>query len=158
MAFEETPQDIATNVASLGFDIQRLARQKKLALDFVSVERSVIEETGDDDLEGLFIRLQGAVESIGAKRVMFETLEVLFSGFSNEAILRSEFRRLFGWLKDRDLTTVITAERGEGTLTRHGLEEYVSDCVILVDHRIKDQISARRSRNNVRRKGSEKDE
>jgi circadian clock protein KaiC len=158
MAFEETPQDIATNVASLGFDIQRLARQKKLALDFVSVERSVIEETGDYDLEGLFIRLQGAVESIGAKRVMFETLEVLFSGFSNEAILRSEFRRLFGWLKDRDLTTVITAERGEGTLTRHGLEEYVSDCVILVDHRIKDQISARRSRNNVRRKGSEKDE
>jgi circadian clock protein KaiC len=142
MAFEETPEDIATNVASLGFDIRKLARQKKLALDFVSVERSDIQESGDYDLEGLFIRLQGAVDSIGAKRVMFDTLEALFSGFSNEAILRAEFRRLFRWLKDRGLTTVITAERGEGTLTRHGLEEYVSDCVILLDHRIKDQISA----------------
>jgi circadian clock protein KaiC len=146
MAFEETPEDIAKNVASLGFDIRKLARQKKIFLDFLSVEPTQIQESGEYDLEGLFIRLKNAVDAVGAKRVMFDTLEALFSGFSNEGVLRSEFRRLFRWLKDRGLTTVITAERGEGTLTRHGLEEYVSDCVILLDHRIKDQISARRLR------------
>jgi circadian clock protein KaiC len=146
MAFEETPEDIARNVASLGFDIQALADKKKLFLDFISVEPHEIQESGDYDLEGLFIRLQSAVDAVGAKRVMFDTLEALFSGFRNPGILRAEFRRLFRWLKDRGLTTVITAERGEGTLTRHGLEEYVSDCVILLDHRIKDQISARRLR------------
>ncbi len=146
MAFEETPQDMAKNVASLGFDIQELADKKKLYLDYVYVEPSEIQETGEYDLEGLFIRLQNAVESIGAKRVMFDTLEALFSGFSNPGILRAEFRRLFRWLKDRELTAVVTAERGDGTLTRQGLEEYVSDCVILLDHRVKDQISARRLR------------
>jgi circadian clock protein KaiC len=146
MAFEETPEDIARNVASLGFDIEDLANKKKLFLDYISVEPHEIQESGDYDLEGLFIRLQSAVDAVGAKRVMFDTLEALFSGFSNPGILRAEFRRLFRWLKDRGLTTVITAERGEGTLTRHGLEEYVSDCVILLDHRIKDQISARRLR------------
>ena len=146
MAFEETPEDIARNVASLGFDIQDLAEKKKLFLDYISVEPHEIQESGDYDLEGLFIRLQSAVDAVGAKRVMFDTLEALFSGFSNPGILRAEFRRLFRWLKDRGLTTVITAERGGGTLTRHGLEEYVSDCVILLDHRIKDQISARRLR------------
>jgi circadian clock protein KaiC len=133
-------------VASLGFDIQELANRKKLFLDYVSVEPREIQESGDYDLEGLFIRLQGAVDAVGAKRVMFDTIEALFSGFSNSAILRAEFRRLFRWLKDRGLTTVITAERGEGTLTRHGLEEYVSDCVILLDHRVKEQISSRRLR------------
>ncbi len=146
MAFEETPEDISRNVASLGFDIEALANQKKLFLDFISVEPHEIQESGDYDLEGLFIRLQSAVDAVGAKRVMFDTLEALFSGFKNPGILRAEFRRLFRWLKDRGLTTVITAERGDGTLTRHGLEEYVSDCVILLDHRIKDQISARRLR------------
>jgi circadian clock protein KaiC len=146
MAFEETPEDIARNVASLGFDTEDLANKKKLFLDYISVEPHEVQESGDYDLEGLFIRLQSAVDAVGAKRVMFDTLEALFSGFSNPAILRAEFRRLFRWLKDRGLTTVITAERGEGTLTRHGLEEYVSDCVILLDHRIKDQISARRLR------------
>ena len=134
MAFEETPQDMAKNVASLGFDIQELADKKKLYLDYVYVEPSEIQETGEYDLEGLFIRLQNAVESIGAKRVMFDTLEALFSGFSNPGILRAEFRRLFRWLKDRELTAVVTAERGDGTLTRQGLEEYVSDCVVLLDH------------------------
>ena len=146
MAFEETPQDMAKNVASLGFDIQELADKKKLYLDYIYVEPSEIQETGEYDLEGLFIRLQNAVESIGAKRVMFDTLEALFSGFSNPGILRAEFRRLFRWLKDRELTAVVTAERGDGTLTRQGLEEYVSDCVILLDHRVRDQISARRLR------------
>jgi circadian clock protein KaiC len=146
MAFEETPEDIARNVASLGFDIEGLAKQKKLFLDFVSVEPREISEAGDYDLEGLFIRLQSAVDAVGAKRVMFDTIEAIFSGFSNEGMLRAEFRRLFRWLKDRGLTTVITAERGEGTLTRHGLEEYVSDCVILLDHRVKEQISSRRLR------------
>src|SRR5580692_9878084 len=146
MAFEETPEDIARNVASLGFDIEDLANKKKLFLDYISVEPHEIQESGDYDLEGLFIRLQSAVDAVGAKRVMFDTLEALFSGFSNPGILRAEFRRLFRWLKDRGLTTVITAERGEGTLTRQGLEEYVSDCVILLDHRIRDQVSARRLR------------
>ena len=146
MAFEETPRDIATNVASLGFNIQELADNKKLFLDYISVDPSEIQETGDYDLEGLFIRLQNAVETVGAKRVMFDTIEALFADFSNAGILRAEFRRLFRWLKDRGLTTILTAERGEGTLTRQGLEEYVSDCVILLDHRIKDQISARRLR------------
>jgi len=146
MAFEETPEDIAKNVASLGFDIQDLAERKKLFLDYISVEPSEIAETGDYDLEGLFIRLDNAVETVGAKRVMFDTLEALFSSFSNETILRSEFRRLFRWLKERDLTAVITAEKGETTLTRYGLEEYVSDCVIALDHRVKDQVSARRMR------------
>jgi circadian clock protein KaiC len=146
MAFEETPEDIASNVASLGFDIEDLAAKKKLFLDYISVEPSEIEETGEYDLEALFIRLENAVETIGAKRVMFDTVEALFTGFANPGILRAEFRRLFRWLKDRGLTTVLTAERGEGTLTRQGLEEYVSDCVILLDHRIKDQISARRMR------------
>jgi circadian clock protein KaiC len=146
MAFEETPQDIAKNVASLGFDIQELSNQKKLFLDYVAVEPSEIQETGDYDLEGLFIRLENAVETVGAKRVMFDTLEALFSSFSSAALLRSEFRRLFRWLKDRDLTAVITAEKGDTSLTRYGLEEYVSDCVITLDHRVKDQISARRMR------------
>jgi circadian clock protein KaiC len=146
MAFEETPREIATNVASLGFDIQALARKKKLYLDFLSVEPSEIKESGDYDLEGLFIRLQGAIAAVGAKRVMFDTLEALFSGFSNPQILRAEFRRLFRWLKDRGLTAIVTAERGEGNLTRYGLEEYVSDCVILLDHRVKNQISERRLR------------
>lgn len=146
MAFEETPEDIARNVASLGFDIKDLAAKKKLFLDHVSVEPREIRESGEYDLEGLFIRLQSAVAAVGAKRVMFDTLEAIFSGFGNSGILRAEFRRLFRWLKDRGLTTVITAERGEGTLTRHGLEEYVSDCVILLDHRVKEQISSRRLR------------
>ncbi len=146
MAFEETPQDMAQNVASLGFDLEDLARQKKLALDYVYLEPSEIQETGDYDLEGLFIRLEHAVSTVGAKRVMLDTLEALFSGFANPGILRAEIRRLFRWLKDRQLTTVITAEKGEGTLTRYGLEEYVSDCVILLDHRIEEQISTRRMR------------
>lgn len=146
IAFEETPEEMAKNVASLGFDIQDLAARGKLFLDFISVEPSEIQETGDYDLEGLFIRLQVAVEAIGAKRVMLDTVEALFSGFGNVGILRAEFRRLFRWLKERGLTTVITAEKGEGTLTRYGLEEYVSDCVILLDHRVRDQISARRMR------------
>src|SRR5579863_9447375 len=146
LAFEETPEEMTRNVASLGFDLKALSDKKKLFLDYLPVEPSEIHETGDYDLEGLFIRLQHAVNSVGAKRVVLDTLEALFSGFSNMAILRAELRRLFRWLKDRGLTTVITAERGEGTLTRHGLEEYVSDCVILLDHRINDQISARRLR------------
>lgn len=146
VAFEETPQEMERNVASLGFDLKKLVDSKKIFLDYVFVEPSEIEETGDYDLEGLFIRLQHAVDTVGAKRICLDTLEALFSGFSNEGVLRAELRRLFRWLKDRNLTTVITAEKGEKTLTRHGLEEYVSDCVILLDHRVRDQISTRRLR------------
>ncbi len=146
MAFEETPEDITQNVASLGFDLQDLSARKKLFLDYVHVERSEIQESGEYDLEGLFIRLQHAIDLVGAKRVVLDTLEALFSGFSNQGILRAEIRRLFRWLKDRNMTTVITAERGDGTLTRYGLEEYVSDCVIVLDHRVAGQLSTRRLR------------
>ena len=112
------------------------SRQKKLAMDYVRVERSEIEETGEYDLEGLFVRLGYAIDSIGAKRVVLDTIESLFAGLPNEAILRAELRRLFRWLKDKGVTAIITGERGQGTLTRHGLEEYVSDCVIMLDHRV----------------------
>src|ERR1700731_2628940 len=134
------------NVASLGFDLKALAARKRLVLEYVRIEPSEIQETGEYDLEGLFVRLQHAVESIGAKRVVLDTLEAIFSGFSNSGILRGEIRRLFRWLKDRGLTTVVTAERGEGSLTRYGLEEYVSDCVVFLDHRVNDQNSTRRMR------------
>jgi circadian clock protein KaiC len=146
IAFEETPQEMERNVASLGFDLKSLVDRKKLFLDYIYVEPNEIQETGDYDLEGLFIRLQHAVDTVGAKRIFLDTLEALFSGFSNEGVLRAELRRLFRWLKERNLTTVITAEKGEKTLTRHGLEEYVSDCVILLDHRVREQISTRRLR------------
>ena len=146
VSFEETSQDLADNVASLGFDVPGLIAAKKLAIDHIRVERSEIEETGEYDLEGLFIRLGYAIDQIGAKRVVLDTLEALFSSLSNEAILRAELRRLFGWLRERGLTTIITGERGAGTLTRHGLEEYVSDCVILLDNRVEDQVTTRRLR------------
>ncbi|MDO7844779.1 circadian clock protein KaiC [Hymenobacter sp. M29] len=146
MAFEETGEELAANVASLGFDLKDLQERKMLRVDHVHVDRSEIEETGEYDLEGLFIRLGYAIDSIGAKRVVLDTIESLFSGFPNQGVLRSEIRRLFRWLKDRGVTTVITAERGDGTLTRQGLEEYVSDCVILLDNRVIDQITTRRLR------------
>jgi len=146
MAFEETGPELTQNVRSLGFDLDKLSAHKKLVLDFVRVEKSEIDETGDYDLEGLFIRLNAAIDSIGAKRVVLDTIEALFSGLQNEGILRAELRRLFRWLKDKGVTAIITGERGEGTLTRRGLEEYVSDCVILLDHRVHDQVSTRRMR------------
>lgn len=146
MAFEETAEDLTTNVASLGFDLDGLVKKKKLAIDYVYIERSEIEETGEYDLEGLFIRLGHAIDSIQAKRVAVDTIEVLFGGLPNDAILRAELRRLFRWLKDKGVTALITGERGDTTLTRYGLEEYVADCVILLDHRITDQISTRRLR------------
>ena len=146
MSFEESTDELAQNVASLGFDLPGLIREKKLAFDHVRVERSEIEETGDYDLEGLFIRLGYAIDSIGAKRVVLDTIESLFAGLANQSILRAELRRLFRWLKDKGVTAIITGERGEGTLTRQGLEEYVSDAVILLDHRVTEEISTRRLR------------
>ena len=146
MAFEETEPELTDNTTSLGFDLTRLQRQKRVVVDHVRVERSEIDETGDFDLEGLFVRLGHAIKSIGARRVVLDTVESLFAGFDNASILRAELRRLFRWLKDRGVTAVITGERGEGQLTRQGLEEYVSDCVILLDHRVDDQRSTRRLR------------
>ncbi|TAL81614.1 MAG: circadian clock protein KaiC [Beijerinckiaceae bacterium] len=146
VTFEERPGDIVSNVASLGFALDQLVKDEKIAFEYVALDRSELEEAGDYDLEGLFLRLESAIDSIGAKRVVLDTIESLFSVFSNEAILRAEIRRLFDWLKDKGMTTVITAERGDGTLTRQGLEEYVSDCVILLDHRVQNQISTRRLR------------
>ena len=146
MSFEESSDELVQNVASLGFDLPQLIKDKKLLLDHVRVERSEIEETGDYDLEGLFIRLGFAIDSIGARRVVLDTIESLFAGLLNQTILRAELRRLFRWLKDRGVTAVITGERGDGTLTRQGLEEYVSDAVILLDHRVNEQISTRRLR------------
>jgi circadian clock protein KaiC len=138
--------DLVQNVSSLGFDLNALVRQNRIAVDHVRIERSEIEESGEYDLEGLFIRLEHAIDSIGAKRVVLDTIESLFSGLSDTAVLRAEIRRLFRWLKEKGVTAVITGERGDGTLTRQGLEEYVSDCVILLDHRIIDQIATRRLR------------
>jgi circadian clock protein KaiC len=146
VAFEENAEELAQNVASLGFDLKKLSKQKKLIIDHVRVERSEIEETGDYDLEALFIRLGHAIDSIGAKRVVLDTIEVLFSVLSNQGILRAELQRLFRWLKDKGVSAVITAERGTGTMTRFGLEEYVADCVILLDHRVTEQMSTRRLR------------
>jgi circadian clock protein KaiC len=146
MTFEENGEEIATDVASLGFDLPALVKAGKLFIDYVRIERSEIEETGEYDLEGLFVRLDHAIRSTGAKRIVLDTIESLFSGLNNANILRAELRRLFRWLKDKGLTAVITAERGEGTLTRQGLEEYVSDTVILLDHRVTEQVSTRRLR------------
>jgi circadian clock protein KaiC len=146
MAFEENVDELETNFASLGHDLPTLVAQKKLALEFVHVERSEIEETGEYDLEGLFIRLGYAIDSIGAKRVVLDTIETLFSGLSNSAILRAELRRLFRWLKEKGVTAIITGERGDSSLTRYGLEEYVADCVILLDHRVEGQMATRRLR------------
>jgi circadian clock protein KaiC len=146
VAFEEKTDELAINVASLGFDLKKLMREKKIRVDHVRIDRSEIEETGAYDLEGLFIRLGYAIDSIGAKRVVLDTIENLFTGLENEAILRSEIRRLFNWLKEKKVTAIITGERGEGKLTRQGLEEYVSDCVIVLDNRVQDQISTRRLR------------
>ncbi len=143
MAFEEKTEELVVNTASLGFDLLKLQKQKLIKIDHVYIERSEIEETGEYDLDGLFIRLGHAIDTIGAKRVVLDTIENLFSGLGNEAILRAELRRLFTWLKNKGVTAVITGEKGDGTLTRHGLEEYVSDCVILLDHRIDNKISTR---------------
>ena len=137
VAFEESAEELAQNVASLGFDLKELIKQKKLIIDYVRIERSEIEETGEYDLEGLFIRLGYAIDSIGAKRVALDTIEVLFSALSNQGILRAELQRLFRWLKDKGVSAIITGERGDGTITRFGLEEYVADCVILLDHRVR---------------------
>src|SRR5579859_385161 len=146
MEFEEAPEKLAANVRSLGLDLRELVRRKKLLVDHVRVERNEIEETGEYNLEGLFIRLGHAVDAIKAKRVVLDSIETLFAGLNDVAILRAELRRLFRWLDERNLTAIVTGERGAGTLTRHGLEEYVADCVILLDHRVNEQISTRRLR------------
>jgi len=146
VTFEETEEDLLKNAASLGYDVPGLIERKRLALEYIRVERSEIEETGEYDLEGLFIRLDHALRTVRARRIALDTIESLFAGLSNAGVLRAELRRLFAWLKERGITAVITGERGTDTLTRQGLEEYVSDCVIVLDHRVTDQISTRRLR------------
>jgi circadian clock protein KaiC len=146
MAFEESVDDLVANVASLGFDLAQLEAEGRLVVDHIEVVAADLEEAGDWDLDGLFLRLGASIDAVGAKRVVIDTIETLFGAFPNEAVLRSELTRLFAWLKDRGVTAVITAERGEGTLTRHGIEEYVSDCVIVLDHRVTEQTSTRRLR------------
>lgn len=146
MDFEETAEKLTANVASLGFDLRQLAKRKQLLVDHVLIERNEIAETGEYNLEGLFIRLAHAVKAIRAKRVVLDSIEALFAGLSDAAVLRAELRRLFRWLEDHKLTAMVTGEAGAGTLTRHGLEEYVADCVIAMDHRVTEQISTRRLR------------
>ena len=146
VTFEETGEELAGDLASLGYDLGKLVEEGKLIVDYVRVERSEIEETGEYDLEGLFVRLEHAISSIGAQRIVLDTIESLFAGLSNPGILRAELRRLFRWLKDKGLTAVLTGERGDSALTRQGLEEYVSDAVILLDHRVQEQVSTRRLR------------
>ncbi len=146
VSFEERPEDLAKNAVSLGFDLGRLARSKRLVVEHIALDRNQLLEAGEYDLEGLFIRLEAAIASVGAKRVVLDTIEALFGALTNQGILRAELNRLFSWLKDKGVTTVITAERGQGALTRHGLEEYVSDCVLMLDQRVDDQIATRRLR------------
>lgn len=146
VSFEESADDLVRNFSSLGYSLNDLMERKKIALDYVFIERSEIEEAGEYDLEGLFIRLAHAIDSVKAKRIALDTVESLFSGFSNEGLLRAELRRLLRWLKDRGVTAVITGESGENTLTRYGLEEYIADCVIQLDFRVREQISTRRLR------------
>jgi circadian clock protein KaiC len=144
MTFEETPGELVQNMYGLGFDLKHLVEQRKLSLHYVHIDRREIEETGEYDLEGLFVRLNYAIDTIGAKRIVLDTIESIFSGFSNEAILRAELRRLFRWLKEKGVTAVITAESEAGNLSRHGLEEFLSDCVIRLDRRLNDEVSTRR--------------
>ncbi len=146
LAFEETAEELTQNVRSLGFDLDGLIKDNKLILDTIPIEATEFEESGEYDLEGLFVRLGESIDAIGAKRIVLDTIEVLFGGLSNQGIIRSELRRLFQWLKDRNMTSIVTGERGEESLTRQGLEEYVSDCVILLDHRVNEQMSTRRLR------------
>ena len=146
LQFEETADKLAVNLSSLGLDLHALSRRKKLLVDHVRIDRNEIEETGEYNLQGLFIRLGLAVETVKAKRVVMDGIETLFAGLKDEAVLRSELRRLFGWLDDRNLTAVVTGERGDKTITRHGLEEYIADCVILLDHRVTTELSTRRMR------------
>ena len=146
LAFEETAEELAANVRSICFDLDDLIARRRIDVDYIHLERDEIQETGEFDLEGLFVKLGLAIDSIGTKRVVLDTIENLFVGLSDVAVIRSEIRRLFRWLKERGVTAIVTAERGEGTLTRSGLEEYVSDCVILLDHRVDQQISTRRLR------------
>jgi circadian clock protein KaiC len=146
MTFEENAQELAQDVRSMGYDLDSLVAQKRLIVDYIHVDRSEIEETGEYDLEGLFVRLEHAIKQIGAKRVMLDTIETLFGGLSDTGVLRAELRRLFRWLRDREITTVVTAERGDQLFTRQGLEEYITDAVISLDHRVYEQISTRRIR------------
>ena len=146
VSFEEKPEELIVNFASMGFDLYHLMEEKKFNIEYIHIERNEIEETGEYDLEGLFIRLAHALDTVKAKRVVLDTLEALFSGFGSESILRAELRRLFGWLKERSMTAIITAEKGKESFTRFGLEEYVADCVIFLDHRVIEQISTRRLR------------
>lgn len=146
VAFEETAEELSQNVASFGYDLEKYQEDGSIAIDHVFIDRSEIEETGEYDLSGLFIRLESAIDQVKAKRVVLDTIEVLFAGLKNASIVRSELRRLFRWLKDKGVTSIVTGERGDGALTRYGLEEYVADCVILLDHRVTDQLSTRRLR------------
>ncbi len=146
MAFEETGEELVQNTASMGFGLPQLCARKKILIDHVHLDRSEIEETGEYNLDGLFIRLQNAIKTVHAKRVVLDTIEALFGGFSNESVLRSELARLFRWLKCSGVTAIVTGETGDGLLTRHGLEEYVADCVIVLDHRVAEQTSIRRLR------------
>jgi circadian clock protein KaiC len=146
VAFEETREDLVKNVRSLGYDLESFVKRKKIAIEYVRVERAEIEETGEYDLEALFIRLDDAVRTTKAKRLVIDSVETLFAGLANGGVLRAELRRLFVWLKERGITAICTGEKGVDTLTRQGLEEYISDCVIALDHRVVDQVSTRRLR------------
>lgn len=146
MSFEEATDDLMLNFATFGFDLRPLAARKKLVVDYVQVAPEEIEETGEYNLDGLFIRLGHAIDSIGAKRVVLDTIEALFSGFSQGHLLRAELRRLFAWIRTKGVTAIVTGERGENGMTRHGLEEYITDCVIVLDHRVVEENATRRLR------------
>jgi circadian clock protein KaiC len=145
LTFEESREELVANVRSFGFGVDRLEREGRLLVDALPLEPQTVE-TGEFDLEALIVRLAWAVDQVGAKRVAVDNVEALFTAFSRPALVRAEVRRLFRWLKDHELTAVITGERGEDMVTRHGMQEYLSDCVVVLDHRIVQDVATRRMR------------
>ncbi|WP_240236172.1 circadian clock protein KaiC [Nocardioides sp. CFH 31398] len=147
LSFEETADELVANAASIGVDLRAMADEGTLVVDSAAGDLDDLVQSGAFDLEGLLLRLAAAIDAVGARRVVLDTVETLFSTLPDETTVRREFARLLRWLKERDLTVVVTAERGQqGRLTRHGIEEYVSDCVVVLDHRVEDEVATRRMR------------
>jgi len=146
LTFEEPAAKVADNVRSLGFDLDRLQRDGMLVVLAFQVDPAEIVATGEFDLEPLFVTLDEAIGRVDAKRVVLDTIEVLFGAFGDDTIVRGELGRLTRWLEERGVTAIVTGERGDTGLTRRGIEEYVSDCVITLDHRVREEISTRRLR------------
>ena len=145
ITFEETVAELTENTASLGFDLETMTHDKRLSMKQLYYEPDNDVEAGEYDLSGLFAQIGSAIDSVKAQRAVIDGIETLFSYFSREQIVRSELKRLFRWLKEKGVTAIVTCEAGSGQqITRRGIEEYISDCVIFLSQRVQDQISIRR--------------